>query len=568
MNISEKLIRTLTPDIPSNDQEQKHEAFLFTVISGISMMVLLFSGIILLAEGSLRDPVVLLSAFMILLAVNIRFIIAKRLAGPALVQTILVGLILLYSFYSGLPHVLQWCLLYPLAAILLTGQVKGLITAALVPVLFLPGFFSGSTLIPAAASISLLPAWITTYIIVLILTWFLRHLYLRERILDLKQIEEARQETASKNEFISKLSHQLRTSLNNILLVNNLVNSSGLDDAQKDLIDTLQASTNNLVDAVNKIVDVSRTDMIKLKESNISFDLESALENIIKLFRNHRNTRIEYHVSQSLVNYLYGDPIKLKQIFLNLLQNIIQQAGDSPLKITITATPREEDKRNIKISFIVENCFVSDDGEPPEALTEPECLPRPEENYAPDLTNTAMLIEDSGGNLKSERKDERLIYTFALIFQKDLTRRIDQPAGRIPLTGQQKPDLQHSNVLLVEDNLINQKIVLLSLKNMVRNVDVALNGKEALDKFGTSKYDIILMDIQMPVMDGIIATKKIREIESSTNTQTPIIAITANALSGDREKCLAVGMNDYISKPFQVDILIGKMKRLLEEEVN
>ena len=100
-------------------------------------------------------------------------------------------------------------------------------------------------------------------------------------------------------------------------------------------------------------------------------------------------------------------------------------------------------------------------------------------------------------------------------------------------------------------------------KNKVKNIDVASNGKEALDKFGTTKYDIILMDIQMPIMNGIIATKKIRELELSTNVQTPIIAITANALSGDKEACLAAGMNEYISKPFQVEVLLQKMRNLL-----
>ena len=123
--------------------------------------------------------------------------------------------------------------------------------------------------------------------------------------------------------------------------------------------------------------------------------------------------------------------------------------------------------------------------------------------------------------------------------------------------------LEDANVLLVEDNSINQKIVILSLKNKVKSIDVANNGKEALDKFGTTKYDIILMDIQMPVMNGIIATKKIRELELSTNMQTPIIAITANALSGDKEACLAAGMNEYISKPFQVEVLLQKMRNLL-----
>jgi CheY-like chemotaxis protein len=124
-------------------------------------------------------------------------------------------------------------------------------------------------------------------------------------------------------------------------------------------------------------------------------------------------------------------------------------------------------------------------------------------------------------------------------------------------------ELKDASVLLVEDNLINQKIIQLSLKKIVKTIDVANNGKEALDKFGSNKYDLILMDIQMPVMDGIVATRKIREIESSAGSFTPIIAITANALSGDKEVCIAAGMNDYIAKPFQIEVLIQKMSTLL-----
>ncbi len=118
-------------------------------------------------------------------------------------------------------------------------------------------------------------------------------------------------------------------------------------------------------------------------------------------------------------------------------------------------------------------------------------------------------------------------------------------------------------MLLVEDNELNQKILKIGLTNYFRNIDVAYCGKEALDKFGTSKYDIILMDIQMQEMDGITATMKIREIEKSTNSHVPIIAVTANALLGDRETCLSAGMDDYISKPFQIDDLIEMMKKLI-----
>jgi CheY-like chemotaxis protein len=125
-----------------------------------------------------------------------------------------------------------------------------------------------------------------------------------------------------------------------------------------------------------------------------------------------------------------------------------------------------------------------------------------------------------------------------------------------------RKELKDVNILLVEDNSINQKITLLTLRPLVKSIDTAINGKEALDKFGTSSYDLILMDIQMPVMTGLMAAEKIRALESSTNAHIPIIAITANAMLGDKERCLSAGI-DYISKPFQPAALIEKIKRYI-----
>ena len=176
-----------------------------------------------------------------------------------------------------------------------------------------------------------------------------------------------------------------------------------------------------------------------------------------------------------------------------------------------------------------------------------------------------------GGNLSVSSSETYTEFRFELSFLKsnlklrkgEITSHLDSQEARKEI----RIELKEANILLVEDNKINQKIVILSLEKLVKNIDIANNGKEALDKFGTSNYDVILMDIQMPVMDGFLATKKIREIEASTNSFTPIIAITANAMSGDRETCLAAGMDEYISKPFQVDILIRKMESLLDSMV-
>jgi CheY-like chemotaxis protein len=190
------------------------------------------------------------------------------------------------------------------------------------------------------------------------------------------------------------------------------------------------------------------------------------------------------------------------------------------------------------------------------------------DDYFIDFTIAKKIIEYHGGELKIETANGITTLKFSFKLKKGITGapkpEIDKDTAQL-IQSKNKVELKNANILLVEDNAINQKIIILSLKNHVRNIDIANNGKDALDKFGTTKYHLILMDIQMPVINGIAATKKIRELEATSNTQTPIIAITANALSGDKETCLAAGMNDYISKPFQVDVLVNKMKMLLED---
>jgi CheY-like chemotaxis protein len=189
------------------------------------------------------------------------------------------------------------------------------------------------------------------------------------------------------------------------------------------------------------------------------------------------------------------------------------------------------------------------------------------DDYFIDFTIAKKIIEYYGGELKFDAAMGFTVLHFGFTLKKGTSgtqkTEFDKDTAQL-IQAKNKVELKNANILLVEDNAINQKIIILSLKNHVKNIDIANNGKDALDKFGTTKYHLILMDIQMPVINGIAATKKIRELESTSNTQTPIIAITANALSGDKETCLAAGMNDYISKPFQVDVLVNKMKVLLE----
>jgi CheY-like chemotaxis protein len=185
----------------------------------------------------------------------------------------------------------------------------------------------------------------------------------------------------------------------------------------------------------------------------------------------------------------------------------------------------------------------------------------------PEKSLAARLIESAKGSYKQEFGPNHTVLNICMPFinpppeikPKAVSATMEELSSREKV----RKNIKDLKVLLVEDNLINQKITLLTLSPYVGSIDTASNGKEALDKFGTTNYDLILMDIQMPVMSGLTAAEKIRALESSTNSHVPMIAITANAMIGDKEKCLAVGMDDYISKPFQPSALVEKIKKVI-----
>jgi CheY-like chemotaxis protein len=544
------------------DEKIRDKVFYYNFIAGVFTLVCLINGTFHLLNSEIVSTLVFFVTLGMIILASIIFPPHKKYSTVTLILIILFYFISLYSFWFAdkLPYSWMFILFFPLFAVKLTGGKKGFFHSLILSVLLLLGHLIPIEEMKINTELSFNINFFIIYYLILLIMFLLEDSKNKEvRELVVKSTDFTKQ-LQQKNDFISDLSHQLRTSLSNIILVNNLIIKSSLNKDQKDLIDTLRASTNNLLESVNKIVNISQPEMGKIKESSISFNLLPALNSIINLFSDKSEAKIVLDFSPNIQNFLIGDPIKLKQIFLNLLQSVLSPRENYNVQeIHISIIPEKENKTDLQVSFNLKVSYHApvNDSEVSDTITD---------TFASDLTNTKKLISLSGGSLTVTEEDKADVYQFILSFQKDLSRKTEVSAEKIHLEDSKTVNLKDANILLVEDNMINQKIVILSLKGIVRNIDLACNGKEALDKFGTSKYDIILMDIQMPVMDGIIATKKIREIESSTNTQTPIIAITANALSGDRETCLAVGMNEYISKPFQVDILIDKMIALLSKK--
>ena len=516
---------------------------------------------------------------LLLVAILVLNYFTKHQRLIRILLTGIIGILFLYLLYSGgtMGSGHLWLLLFPAFSIPLFGLSRGNLISFLYFLLVIVFFIFHQSLQPpqvysSAFAVRLLGAYSVIHLLVYMNEYLKSHDY---NVMQ-RTIIETKNENRQKDDFLSKLSHQIRTPLNNLTVVSNLVNKSKLDDEHRDLFDTILASTINLINVVNNIVKVSEVKIEKELSSQVNFDLYSSIDNTLKLFRDQHKDRLEVslHISRNIKTNYIGDPIRIKQIFLNIIENVIKANPSGKILVDIDIEMLNDQEHESELSFQI-RCpqlhLESDDYGNYYSKLGIEMIKdgtyQPDDSFI-DFTIAKKIIEYYGGELKINSTIEQTILQFSFALKKGAAGTVHKPefdreTSQL-LIARNKVELNNANVLLVEDNAINQKIIILSLKNHVRNIDIANNGKDALDKFGTTKYDLILMDIQMPVINGIAATKKIRELELTSNTQTPIIAITANALSGDKETCLAAGMNDYISKPFQVDVLINKMKVLLE----
>jgi len=354
-----------------------------------------------------------------------------------------------------------------------------------------------------------------------------------------------------KDDVITDFSHRIREPLNNLVIITELLLESGLQKKQKDLIETFVASTKNMVTILNELTMQSAGSLSFESRKHIRFNLLSTIQNTIELYSLKDKANIDFIINRKEFgdNEYTGDPIVLKQIFLDIFNTIEEQFTDRPTKVTINlkkeggneSYPGLRIQTDRRITLINEN--------------------------DPEHSLSAKLIASVKGNFSQESGANFTVLNINLPFTRILRETKHQIASpkieELIQKEKSQKELKDIRILLVEDNLINQKITHLTLKPLVNSIDTASNGKEALDKFGAAAYDLILMDIQMPIMSGLVAAEKIRALESSTNTHVPIIAITANAMIGDKEKCMSAGIDDYISKPFQPSALIEKIKKYI-----
>jgi CheY-like chemotaxis protein len=356
-----------------------------------------------------------------------------------------------------------------------------------------------------------------------------------------------------KDDVIIDFSHRIREPLNNLVIISDMLMESGLQKKQKELLETFIASTNNMVTTVNELTMQSAGNLSYEHRKALRFNLLSTIQNTIELYSLKDRANIDFILNKKEFSDFecYGDPITLKQIFLDLFNTIEIQSSERVTKVTINLKKTKETGTESIIALRIQT-------DNPIVLIN---------DLGVEKSLAARFIASGKGTFSQEIGTNSTVLNMFLPYTNPVAETkqsvASQKIEQLTLKDKIHKDLKDLKILLVEDNLINQKITLLTLKPLVHSIDTASNGKEALDRFGTTNFDLILMDIQMPVMSGLVAAEKIRALESSTNSHVPIIAITANAMIGDKEKCLSAGIDDYISKPFQPAALIDKIKKII-----
>lgn len=557
--------------------ETKTTFLLANVLNFFLFVIVFIEGIISLLEENLFYAGPLLF-FSILFAFNYLYMGRKpnSLHYKEILFSFIIVTFLFFIVFGGPTGInIIWTGLFPLVAINLYGRKNGSIYAICMFGFILIDFLVLSKFIPKSQlyKFNLEILFSIFYLFTFIFAYTLKFIFAEVTLTKERAMISSQNSKTSKEEQISELSHQIRTPLSNITGILDILGKTNLTDDQRDYINTIHASANNLVNVVTDMVSSSKNGLKSLPEEEISFNLYSTLNNTIRLFSNNSSKqRFSLTFSADIPTTLTGNAIKTKQIFLNILNSIAKYNISEEKEINIEVKRENNMPGMVDLTFKIKsigNIPFPKEYKSEDSLYNDDVLRLNASKHIQflELGLTQKLIEQSKSTLNIIPAFEETVFEFGITFRENKhslsMQRLNEKNNSENSFYKPSVNVNEANILLVEDNFSNQQIIILYIKNEVKKIEVAYNGKEALDKFGKAKYDLILMDVQMPIMDGFKATQKIREIEKSTSSHTPIIAVTANAFPEDKERCMASGMDDYISKPFQPEDLIGKMKKLL-----
>ena len=391
---------------------------------------------------------------------------------------------------------------------------------------------------------------------------------------DRKRVEEemqkskalAEESAKSKSDFVANMSHELRTPLGTILGFSDLLKKTPLDPVQKDYLDAITTSGKSLLSIINNILDLSKLDAGKFIIEDVPFNVTELMHSVQLMFATkakNKGLKLTLLVDSSINYNVSGDPMRLTQILMNLIGNAIKFTERG--RIDVSCVTEKEDDETAELCFTIKDTGIGIVNEKLETVFErftqaDSNTTRKYGGTGLGLSITRQLIELLGGSIGVKSVEGKgTEFCFTLPFQKSAEERYQVP-------GKEVQSLQYNTVkkiLLVEDTLLNQKLTSIILRNNGFETTIAENGRIAVEILKEQMFDVILMDIQMPEMDGYEATCIIRD---KLNINTPIIAMTAHALAGEKEKCFQQGINDYLAKPFAESDLLFKIAHWIKDD--
>ena len=374
----------------------------------------------------------------------------------------------------------------------------------------------------------------------------------------------AEQAVYSKDSFLANMSHEIRTPMNAIIGFTDILAKSTLDQKQKEFVKNIQLAGDNLMYIINDILDLSKMNSGKLVIELQPFNLKNTLKHVydlLKIKASEKDIEFNLFLDADMPEYVIGDSVRINQILMNIAGNALKFTKEG--EVTISVKKTSDSDNNITLKFTIKDTGI---GIPENKLkTIFERFTQADDNTTRKFGGTGLglniakqLIEMLGGEIELKSAEGRgSEFYFSLDFEKTDAMLVESNSENLIY----KNTLGHVKILLCEDNELNQRLAENVIESFGFELDIAENGKAGIDKLSKNKYDLILMDLQMPIMDGYQATIHIRNEMKLT---IPIIAMTAHSLVGEQSKCFEIGMNSYVAKPFKQEDLFAKILSVLE----